>query len=78
MGFMDAESQKPAQVMELSEDDVADGKCIDTKFVRFQNVSNISIFVERSHDAETTIINRISIVGAPIAGTNMSDLKKVG
>jgi len=79
MGFSDVESQKPAQILEISAEDVESGKQIDTNFVRFQNVQNISIFVERNHgDADTSVINRIQLIGSSIVGTNMSDLKKVG
>jgi len=78
LGFGDVE-QKPAQIIELSAEDVESGAVIDTNFVRFQNVQNMSIFVERNHgDADTSIVNRIQLIGAPIAGTNMNDLKKVG
>jgi hypothetical protein len=79
LGFSDVESQVPAQVFELEASDVEEGNAIATKFVRFQNVQNISIFVERNHgDADTSILNRIQLIGAPILGTNMSELKKVG
>ena len=79
LGFGDVESQKPAQVFELEASDVEEGKPIDTAFVRFQNVQNMSIFVERNHgDADTSILNRIQLIGCPIAGTNMNELKKVG
>jgi len=79
MGFSDVESQKPAQLLTLEAEDVENGKCHETNFVRFQNVQNLSIFVERNHgDTETTVINRIQLIGCSIMGTNMSDLKKVG
>merc|ERR1711934_698426 len=79
LGFEDVDSQKPAQVLDLDSEDVADGKEIPTNFVRFQNVSSISIFVERNAGgADTTIINRIQLIGSPIAGTDMNNLKKVG
>jgi len=79
LGFGDVESGKPDQLLDLEPEDVADGKVIDLNFVRFQNVTGLSIFVERNNGgADTTIINRIKIIGCPIQGTNMSDLKKVG
>jgi len=79
MGFDDVDSLKPSQVLDLEPEDVASGKEIPTNFVRFQNVQNLTVFVERNAGgADTTIINRIQLIGCPIAGTNMSDLKKVG
>jgi len=79
LGFGDVESEKPAQTFELEPEDVAEGRELATNFVRFQSVTNLSVFVERNHGgADTTIINRIQIIGCPIAGTNMNELKKVG
>jgi len=79
MGFGDVDSVKPAQVFELESEDVESGKELATQYQRFQNVNNISIFVERNHgDTDTSILSRIVLIGCPIAGTNMSELKKVG
>jgi len=79
LGFGDVDDKKPAQVIELSAEEVENGSVIDLQFVRFQNVQNISVFVERNHgDADTSILNRLQLIGCPILGTNMNDLKKVG
>jgi len=79
MGFADVDTLKPAQSFTMEQEDVAAGKLQETQFVRFQNVSNISVFVDRNFgDADTTVINRLQFIGVAIDGANMNDLKKVG
>jgi len=79
LGFGDVDSEKPAQVYDLEPEDVEAGKEMPTNFVRFQSVNTLTIFVERNNGgADTSILNRIQILGSPIMGTDMNNLKKVG
>jgi hypothetical protein len=63
MDFGDAESLDPAQVLELTQDDVK-GSRVELRFVRFQNVRSLHIFVkDNQEDEETTRIDSIDIFG---------------
>mmetsp|Transcript_41999 Transcript_41999/g.50913 ORF Transcript_41999/g.50913 Transcript_41999/m.50913 type:complete len:187 (-) Transcript_41999:568-1128(-) len=79
LGFDEASSETAAQTIELSPEDLAKGNSINLKFVKFQNVRSLTIFVESNHgDEDTTIINHLSFTGCPVDTTNMNDLKKTG
>ncbi|RPD65807.1 DUF1000-domain-containing protein [Lentinus tigrinus ALCF2SS1-7] len=67
------------QEIELSKEDVAQGKKIPLRFVRFQSVTSLHIFVESNQDGEDeTRIDAIDIFGYPVMGTrDVSGLKKV-
>jgi len=78
LSFMDAESDKPEQELNLEEGSL-DGSDIKLRFVKFQNVCSLEIFVEDNQsDSDVTILNQIVIKGQPIAGFNMNNLKKMG
>ncbi|KAL0057589.1 hypothetical protein AAF712_013410 [Marasmius tenuissimus] len=74
----DATEPGVAQVFELSEDDVKEGKPIALRFVRFQAVNSLHIFVANNHgDEEETVINGIDVIGMPVETTkDLSGLKQ--
>eukprot|EP00470_Lotharella_oceanica_P000041 CAMPEP_0170169692 /NCGR_PEP_ID=MMETSP0040_2-20121228/2629_1 /TAXON_ID=641309 /ORGANISM="Lotharella oceanica, Strain CCMP622" /LENGTH=178 /DNA_ID=CAMNT_0010408597 /DNA_START=70 /DNA_END=606 /DNA_ORIENTATION=- len=65
LDFDGAEDEDGTQEIELKPDDLKSGaKPIRLKFVKFQKVSNLSIFVPGNHDeAEQTIIQSIRFFG---------------
>ncbi|KAI0710409.1 PITH domain-containing protein [Cerioporus squamosus] len=67
------------QEIELTEEDVAEGKKIPLRFVRFQSVTSLHIFVVSNLGGEDeTRIDAIDIFGLPVMGTrDVSGLKKV-
>ncbi|ESK90059.1 thioredoxin-like protein 1 [Moniliophthora roreri MCA 2997] len=80
LGFDDvADAKEPAvaQIFELSEEDVK-GKPIQLRFVRFQSVNSLHIFVASNQgDEEETIINAIDVIGVPVETTkDLSRLKQ--
>eukprot|EP01095_Lingulamoeba_sp_RSL-Kostka_P008320 TRINITY_DN274_c0_g1_i1.p1 TRINITY_DN274_c0_g1~~TRINITY_DN274_c0_g1_i1.p1 ORF type:complete len:317 (+),score=125.92 TRINITY_DN274_c0_g1_i1:47-997(+) len=91
MDFSSAETEKPTQVIELSEDQINDGsggssssnkkkqpKLIPLKFVRFQKVNSLTIFVESNlDDEETTVIDQLCFIGNPGQVFNMNEFKRV-
>ncbi|PIL23692.1 hypothetical protein GSI_13441 [Ganoderma sinense ZZ0214-1] len=80
ISFEDAEEDHSIlQDIELSEDDVREGKRIDLRFVRFQSVSSLHIFVVSNQGGgDETRIDAIDIFGMPVMGTkNVSGLRKV-
>lgn len=74
----DAEEPQASQVLELSEDVVKDGNRIPLRFVRFQNVNSLHIFVASNQgDEEETRIDTLDIFGVPVQVTkNLSELRK--
>jgi len=81
VGFEDVESQdEPAvdQVIEISEDTVKEGKHIPLRFVRFQTVNTLHIFVSSNHGGEDeTRIDAIDVFGVPVEITkDLSGLKR--
>lgn len=78
MDFSDAESRKPSQELALREADLK-GDRVDLKFVVFQSVQSVTVFVETNQgDSDVTFLNRVQFFGMPIEGTNMRELKKSG
>ncbi|KAI0713315.1 DUF1000-domain-containing protein [Earliella scabrosa] len=67
------------QEIELSEEDAREGKKIPLRFVRFQSVNSLHIFVVSNQGGEDeTRIDAIDIFGVPVMGTrDVSGLKKV-
>ncbi|KAK4058505.1 hypothetical protein OIO90_000667 [Microbotryomycetes sp. JL221] len=77
LSFDDAESLEPAQEIVLTEEQAKGAEAVQLRFVRFQNVNTLSIFVaDNQGEEETTRIDRLDLLGAHIQGTDMSALKK--
>ncbi|KAJ7573577.1 PITH domain-containing protein, partial [Mycena floridula] len=72
-----AEEPEVSQILELSKEDVLEGKPIALRFVRFQAVNSIHIFVVSNHgDEDETRIDAIDFFGVPAGGTkDLSGLK---
>jgi len=81
MDFSDCENNPATQELELRPSDFLAGASVPLKFVKFQKVSNIAIFVEDNHsdgELDYTQMSSLHLFGVPIHTTNMSNLKKVG
>ncbi len=75
--FDGATSNTPTQELELTPKDL-EGNPINLRYVKFQNVQNLQIFVkDNQKDEETTRIDRLVVLGLPLATTNMGDFKRV-
>lgn len=78
LDFDDADSMKALQTIALDADNLK-GSPVDLKFVKFQNVTSLTIFVDSNQDdSDVTVINAVTIIGKPRSGMNMKELKKVG
>ncbi|KAG7091601.1 hypothetical protein E1B28_010620 [Marasmius oreades] len=80
LGFEDVEdADEPgvAQIIDLSEDHVLKGDPIALRYVRFQAVNTLHIFVVNNHGNEDeTVINAIDVIGLPVETTkDLSGLK---
>lgn len=75
--FDAATSNTATQELELTPKDL-EGNPINLRYVKFQNVQNFQIFVENNQgNSETTRIDKLVVLGLPIAFTNMGDFKRV-
>ncbi|KAG0380144.1 Thioredoxin-like protein 1 [Mortierella sp. AD032] len=78
LGFDEADSVEETQTITLSEKDYEGNGLISLRFVKFQNVTSVILFVEDNlNDEETTQIKQLVFIGSPLDGTDMSALKKV-
>lgn len=75
--FDAATSNIPTQELELTPKDL-EGNPINLRYVKFQNVQNLQIFVkDNQNDEEVTRIDKLVILGLPLATTNMGDFKRI-
>ncbi|KAG7265063.1 hypothetical protein CRUP_024303 [Coryphaenoides rupestris] len=78
MSFDDAERSEPTQALDLGEDDLKDDGLVPLRYVKFQNVQSVTLFVKSNQgDEETTKINYLTFIGTPVQATNMNDFKRV-
>ncbi|KAJ9573452.1 hypothetical protein L9F63_009180, partial [Diploptera punctata] len=77
LDFDMADSNQAVQQLELTPDDL-EGNPVNLRYVKFQNVQNIQVFVKDNHSgSETTQIDYFALIGSPISTTNMGDFKRV-
>ena len=77
MSFSDMDSIDPLEEIEIQEGEL-DGDII-LNYVKYQNVSNLTIFIENNRGGnDITEMNKLEIHGAPLHDTDMKNLKKVG
>lgn len=82
LGFDEAEGIAPLQVIELSENDW-DAKTgtakVELRFVKFQNVTSLVIFVvDNMAGSEKTRVDRVRILGETGETRKMGKLEKIG
>ncbi|KAG0166909.1 Thioredoxin-like protein 1 [Apophysomyces sp. BC1034] len=77
LGFDDAESIQETQTLELTPSDFDENAVINLRFVKFQNVVNLVLFIDSNQeDEESTKIQQLIFIGSSTETTNMGDLKK--
>ncbi len=77
MSFDDVDAIDPMEELELQEGEL-EGDII-LNFVKYQNVSNLTIFVENNREGgDVTQMSKLEIHGAPLLQSDMKNLKKVG
>lgn len=55
-----------------------EGNPINLRYVKFQNVQNIQIFIKDNQSGgEVTQIDHLCFIGSPINTTNMGDFKRI-
>ncbi|CAG8474284.1 3551_t:CDS:2 [Paraglomus occultum] len=79
VGFDETNRIEATQVLTLSEKDYADKALVPLRFVKFQNVNNITLFVQDNlGNTETSKIKRIHFIGSPVETTKMENLAQAG
>ena len=78
IGFDEASDESGTQNFpELDATDVLEGKPIPVKFVKFQKVSSVTVFVESNFECEdVTRVSKLVLFGTPTFTTNMNDWEK--
>lgn len=77
LGFEDVDDVDPTQEFELTSEDLRESSDpLMTKFVKFQRVKTLTIYIEENQGGEVTALGSIQLMGRPVATTNMSDFKK--
>lgn len=76
--FDQAEGMEAIQKLDLTPEDVSGEKVIPLRFVKFQNVTNLVLFVANNQgDEDTSVISYLKVIGIPLDATNMKDFKRV-
>ena len=77
LGFEDISDVDETQALELTAEDLREGAdAILLKFVKFQRVSSLTIFIEDNNGAEVSALGGLKLYGKTVATTNMCDFKK--
>ncbi|XP_031460636.1 thioredoxin-like protein 1 isoform X3 [Phasianus colchicus] len=78
MNFEEAETSEPTQALELTPDDIKEDGIVQLRYVKFQNVNCVTLFVQSNHgDEEATRITYLTFIGTPVQATNMNDFKRL-
>lgn len=74
LDFDKAQNSEPVQMIDFDESEI-----ISLRFVKFQNVKNVQLFVENNKGGgDQTVIDEIKLYGQPVEqSTNMSDFTRV-
>ncbi|KAJ2998683.1 hypothetical protein HDV02_004214 [Globomyces sp. JEL0801] len=81
MSFDDVESQPAIDSIELTPEDLKDGKApVPLRFVKYQSVHHLTIFVFDNQDgSDVTELQQLQIYGSPIEATkDVNQLKDMG
>ena len=78
LGFSDVESVEATQLLTLVPEDFGEAKANPLRFVKFQNIHSLSIFVEDNQDGgDVTALKRLMFIGTPIDTTgDLAQIKK--
>ncbi|PSS10108.1 PITH domain-containing protein [Actinidia chinensis var. chinensis] len=77
MGFSNVNDFPPSDTAELSPDNLK-GSPVVLKYVKFQNVRSLTIFVEDNQSgSDVTKIQKIVLYGTTVETTDMKGLKKI-
>ena len=79
LGFEDVDDVDPTTVIELTAEDLKeDADSILLKFVNYQRVKSITLFIEDNNGGDVSALGGLKFFGKNVATTNMADFKKQG
>ena len=79
LGFEDIEDVDPTTALELTAEDLRESENpILLKFVQYQRVKSITLFIEDNNGGDVSALGGLKFFGKPVATTNMKDFKKQG
>ena len=77
LGFEDCDDVDPTQTLHLTTEDLKESApFINLKYVKFQRVKSLTLFVVDNQGGDVTALGGLRLMGRPVAGTNMNDFKK--
>lgn len=77
MGFSNVNDFPPSDTVILSPDNL-EGKPVVLKYVKFQNVRSLTIFIEDNQSgSDVTKVEKIALHGTTVETTDMKGLKKI-
>ncbi|KAH9403554.1 Thioredoxin-like protein 1 [Tyrophagus putrescentiae] len=78
LDFDQASSMEAVQKVEVETADLVEAKPIPLRFVKFQNVQNLIIFIENNQNgSEVTRLDNLTLIGQPVNATNMGEFKRI-
>merc|ERR1712151_18588 len=77
MGFQDAEDQEAVQVLTISAGNIQNDEPILLRFVKFQLVTTLQLFVVSNFGADITRIEQLKFWGTPAEVVDMKAWKPV-
>jgi hypothetical protein len=79
LGFEDIDDVDPTSVLELNPEDLRENsEPIQLKFVQYQRVKGITLFIEDNNGGEVSALGGLKFYGKSVATTNMKEFKKQG
>lgn len=77
MGFQEAEEEEPTQELTFTAADVDKGEPVPVRFVKFQSVQSLQIFVAANFGSNVTRVHRLEFLGQPAQAMDMKDFKPI-
>jgi len=78
LDFDQAEAMEPVQQLEFTKQQMEAGEIVNLRYVKFQNVQNIQLFVKDNlGGTDKTRIDELKLYGTPLNVTKMDDFKRV-
>lgn len=76
LGFEDIEDVEPTQEFSLTDEDLRESSDpMMTRFVKFQRVKTLTLFIDDNQGGEVSALGSIKMMGRTVATTNMNDFK---
>ena len=78
LGFDEAEDLLPTQELVLTPEKLTTDTAEKLNYVKFQYVSNLTLFFPENKGGDTTMLSNLKLFGTPVISCDMSNFKKQG